>query len=109
MPKYRAFVHGVNFHMHLSDAKEVERLGFYTNVFVEAESVAAAELVAVDVLRDDPDLRQGVLNPRDDPPRLFVEEIKEIADWPADTARPRTGLALYDESQPEVADEPPNI
>ena len=109
MPKFRAFVHGVNFHMHLSDSEVVERLGFYTNVFVEADSPEAAELLAVDVLRDDTKLNDGVLNARDNPPRLFVEEIEEIAEWPADTARPRTGLALYDESQPEEPDEHASI
>lgn len=109
MPKFRVFVQGVNFHLHLSDAEVSERLGFYTNVFVEAESSQAAELLAVDVLRDDAKLKEGVLNPRDDPPRLFVEEIEEIAEWPADTARPRTGLALYNEDKPEQDDEPANM
>src|SRR2546429_10007738 len=97
MRKYRAFVHGVNFQMHTHGRDVVQPLGFYTNVFVEAESTEKAESIVIDLLRDSPKLRADVLNPRDDPPRLFVEEIEEITDWPVDTIRPLTGFAFYDD------------
>jgi hypothetical protein len=98
MNKYRVFLKGVNFQLFDHDSRRIESLGFYTNAFVEADSLKAAELLAVDVLRQSPELRDSVQNAKDDPPRIFVEEIVEIADWPPDTARPLTGLALYDEA-----------
>jgi hypothetical protein len=101
MHKYRVFVHGVNFQMHTHHQEAVELLGFYTTVFVEAESREKAESAAVDLLRDSPNLREDVLNPLEDPPRLLVEEIEEIADWPPDTTRPLTGFAFYDD--PDVS------
>ena len=101
MSKYRAFVHGVNFQIRNLDRDLVEPLGFYTNAFVEAESPEAAELLVVELLRDDPKLRDTALNPRDDPPRLFVEEIEEIEDWPPDTAHPLTGFAFYNDPEAE--------
>ena len=94
MPKYRAFINVVNLHMYSHDSHQVESLGFYTNAFVEAESPEEAELAAVKTVRQSRKLRDAVGNPPDDPPRIFVEEIQEIADWPADTARPLTGFAL---------------
>jgi hypothetical protein len=97
MPKFRASIHGVNFRMRTGSPDKEQLLGFYTNAFVEAESPEAAESIVVDLLRADPRLREDVVNRRDDPPRLFVEEIEEIADWPPDTARPLTGLAFYDD------------
>jgi hypothetical protein len=86
-------------HNHSQDA--VELLGFYTNVFVEAESPEKAESIVVDLLRDSPTLGRDVLNSRENPPRLFVEEVEEIADWPPDTTRPLTGFAFYDD--PDVS------
>ena len=99
MPKYRVFVHGMNFRLRLSDAEHAERLGFYVTSFVEADSPDAAESAVIDLLRHQPKLRGTVLNAPDDPPRMSAEEVEEIADWPADTARPLTGLALYREDE----------
>ena len=100
MRKFRVFVHGINFQMPAQDKVVPELLGFYTNAFIEAESAEKAEFLAIDLLRDHPSLK-GVLNAREDPPRLFAEEIIEIEDWPPDTARPLTGLAFYDD--PDVS------
>jgi len=97
MTKFRVLVHGVNFRVYLSDSNEVRPHGFYVNAFVESESPEKAELAAVEVIRKSPKLHGAVFNAPGDPPRLFVEEIVEIADWPADTVRPLTGFALYDE------------
>jgi hypothetical protein len=97
MPKFRTFIHGVNFHVHLSDSDTVKPHGFYVNAFIEAESPEKAELEAIELIRECPKLHGAVYDSADDPPRMFVEEIQEIADWPPDTVRPLTGFALYDE------------
>jgi hypothetical protein len=59
------------------------RMGFYTTRFVEAPDPAQAEYAAVDVLRKERKLES--LNERDDPPRVFVDEVEEVsaADVPA--------------------------
>jgi hypothetical protein len=68
---------------------------------VEADSPEQAEQIVVDLLRADPRLQEGVLNSREGPLCLFVEEIEEISEWPADTIRPVTGFAFYD--NPDVS------
>ena len=105
MPKFQALVRGVNFRMQRSDAKGTERLGFYTNVFVEADTAQAVEGMVIEMLRGDARIQEATLNSHDDPPMLFVEEVCEIGDWPVDAARPRTGLALYNEDKSEETDE----
>jgi len=97
MLKFRVFIHGVNFQIRDRDKDIIEPLGFYVTAFVEAESPSKAESIAIDLVRDKPGLRESVLNPRDDTPRMFVEEIVEISDWPPDTARPLTGFAFYND------------
>src|SRR4051812_30040808 len=101
MHKYRAFIHGVNFQIRNHDKGIVEPLGFYVSAFVEADSPQKAESIVIDLVRDEQELRESVLNPRDDPPRLFVEEVEEISEWPAETARPLTGFAFYND--PDVS------
>ena len=97
--KYRVFVHGVNFQF--PDPGPAEPLGFYVTAFVEAESPEVAESTTVELLRNKPELRDEVLNPHRDPPRLLVEEIEEISEWPVDTVRPLTGIAFYND--PDVS------
>ena len=77
------------------ETKGIQTYGFYTTVFVEAESREAAENAAIDALRKSPKLRDTVVNQRDDAPQLFVEELRQITDWPADTKRPVTGFAFF--------------
>jgi hypothetical protein len=101
MPKFRVFVHGINFQMRAPDKDVAELLGFYTIGFVDALSPQKAEELVIGLLRDHTDLREDVLNPQEDPPRFFVEEIAEIADWPTDTKRPLTGLVFYND--PDVS------
>ena len=98
MPKYRARIRGVNFHMRI-DSEDIAPFGFYVLAFFEAESPATAEFVAVDLVRSSPKLRETVFNPVDDAPRLFVEEIEHLADWPSDCAFPLTGFGFYPESE----------
>lgn len=101
MYKFRVFVHGINFQMRAPDEDVIECLGFYITGFVEAESPERAEGLVIDLLRGHATLQENVLNPREDPPQLFVEEITEIEDWPVDTKRPLTGFAFYND--PEVS------
>jgi hypothetical protein len=82
------------------DTPKVRRMGFYTMIFVMARSPQQAELRAVDVLRRDKGLRVSVRNAADDPPRLFADEIHEIASFRG-CRRPRIGLGFYLERGPK--------
>ena len=79
MKKFKVFLRGENFIMRSEG--EVKRLGFYTTRFVEAEDQNAAEECALDLLRQHRPLRDGLLNDREDPPKLFAEEIEELASF----------------------------
>ena len=94
MQKYRVTVHGQNL---LTDVEGVrQRLGFYTNVFVEAFTPADAEARAIELVREDAHLHESALNAEDDPLRFSADEVAEIETF--DGVRlPRTGLAFYPE------------
>jgi len=99
MKKWRVVVNGTNFKLEMQedDSKSrVRRMGFFTTVFVAARTPEEAESRAVAMLRHDRSLRIGARNAKDDPPALFVEEIREIASFHG-CRRPRAGLALYAE------------
>jgi hypothetical protein len=78
-----------------------QRHGFFTSVFVEADSTEQAETLAVSLLQADPKLVGLAQNPADDPFRLVIEETHEIGSF-AGVKLPRTGLALFPE-QDDVA------
>jgi len=101
MQKYRVMIHGENL------LKEVEgvrqRFGFFTNVFVQAFTPADAESRAIDILREDNDLREAALNSDDDPLRFSADETHEIESF--DGLRlPRQGLSLYEEKSDDSKD-----
>ncbi len=95
MQKFRALIRGQNFQMRNMEGQGIKTYGFFITVFVEAESPEVAENAAIETLRQSPKLRDSVVNPPDDSPRMFVEELQEIADWPADTKRPLTGFTFF--------------
>jgi hypothetical protein len=101
MNKYRILVHGQNV---LTEADGVlQRLGFYTNVFVEAYTPEAAVEQAFDILREDTELRDLALNDEDDLLRFTADEVHEIESF-EDITLPRTGLALYSEDEEDEED-----
>ena len=71
-----------------------QRLGFFTNVFVEAFTPADAESRAIELIREDVQLQKMLLNAEDDPLSLSADEVREVETF--DGARlPRTGLSFY--------------
>ena len=88
MKKYRVLINGENF---LFDYEgRPTRMGFYTTRFVEAGGREEAEQVAVAALRREEQLRSCVLNPEDDPPMMYVEEIEEV-----ESLQESRGFAFY--------------
>ena len=99
MQKYRVIVHGQNLLTEVDGVRQ--RLGFYTNVFVEAFTSADAESRAIELVREDAHLRDVALNAADDLLRLSADEVQEIESF--DGVRlPRTGLSLYEEKSGET-------
>jgi hypothetical protein len=76
MKKYRLLMNGRNFLIEI-DGKHAKH-GFYQNIFVEAGSPEEAELIAVDRIRNNEDLKRAVQNLENDPPKIFFDEIYEI-------------------------------
>jgi hypothetical protein len=102
MKKWRVLINGTNFRMEVpkgGSEPRVRRMGFFTTVFVRANTPQDAELRAVEVLRRDKGLCARARNPKEDPPVLFADEIQEIQSFRG-VRLPRTGLALYGERGP---------
>lgn len=90
MPVFRCFVRGNNFPGKLIGRKQP--VGFYTTRFVDAASPEEAEMLVVELLRNDPDL---VVAPkyRTKDAKVYFENIDEV---PAETERkPNKGFTFF--------------
>ena len=97
MQKYRVLIHGQNL---LTEVEGVrQRLGFFTNVFVEAFTAADAENWAIEVVREDAGLADILLNAADDPLALSAEETHEIESFEGHKI-PREAFMLYPVTPP---------
>ena len=94
MQKYQVTIHGQNLLAEIDGVRQ--RLGFYTDVFVEAFTLGDAESLAIDVLREDTHLRDMTLNAEDQPLKFSTDRIQEIESF-VGVRLPRTGLSLYEE------------
>lgn len=92
MRKYRVLINGENFLLNFDG--RVQKMGFYTNRFVEADNPEDAEQVAIEMMRREDKLKQIVLNDQNDPPKLFVEEIAEV-----EQLETQQGLSFYSEDE----------
>jgi hypothetical protein len=101
MPKFAVMIHGVNFLIRDIDSPEPSLMGFYINAFVETETAEEAESSAIELVRTSPKLRAAVANSPEDPPRIFVEEVAELEDWPENAARPLSGFGFYNDPDAE--------
>jgi len=90
--KYIVSINGRNFLMRM-DGK-IRKAGFYTTRFVEAQDVEEAEAVAIGLIRSDAKLSSSILNRREDPPILTVEEIEEVK-----KLQSQEGYAFYPEEE----------
>jgi hypothetical protein len=93
-------IHGQNLLTEVDGVRQ--RLGFYTNVFVEAFTPADAEDRAIDILREDAHLRDVTLNATDDPLRFTADEVYEVESFDG-VQLPRQGFTLYEEKPDDMA------
>jgi hypothetical protein len=101
MQKFFEMINGVNFLIRGDDTAAPKLMGFYINAYVEADSPNDAELKAVELVRTSPKLRPKVANAPGDPPRMFVEEIRAIEEWPTDQSIPLSGFIYYEDPDAE--------
>ena len=96
MKRFSVFVNGVNFF--LEQENSVKRFGFYTTIYVYALSDEDAEHKALNIIKNDPKLRDGIFNDKSDPPQIFIEKITETgSSIPPD--KERTGYVFYEEEE----------
>jgi hypothetical protein len=79
MNGYQVVVNGKNFLVELDSC--LTKLGFFVNLYVEADSRQQAEFTAMQQLMQYEELRRYVRNSREDPPAMYAEEIKEISNY----------------------------
>src|SRR3546814_18078626 len=79
MPLFRCIICGENFPGTLLGQEEL--VGFYTTRFVEADSPEQAEIMAIELLRNDPSLDVSSEH-RTQSAKVFFEDIDEV---PGDT------------------------
>lgn len=92
MAEWRVLLNGRNFLLEFEG--EPKRLGFYTTRFVEAQNPEAAEMAAVQMVREDSTLQQ-VLNDPSDSPMIYAEEVTEATRQ--NSEYPNTGYTFYEE------------
>jgi hypothetical protein len=98
MTKFAVLIHGVNFSIQENPNEAAELRGFYVSAFVEADSAERAESEAIDLVRKSLRPRVTLTNLDNNPPRLLVDEVAELTDWPERCSRPLSGFAFYNES-----------
>ena len=92
MPKYQVQIDASNFLVDIGGS--TSKRGFLTARYVEADDPTSAEAAAVQMIRDDQDLRALVQNDRTDPPVIDVIEISELESF--DGVENQPGRIWYD-------------
>ena len=95
--KYHVEINGQNFLIETEGG--LAKHGFFTSRCVEATDRAAAELTAVQTIREDQGLRDLVRNAADDPPIIDVTSIDELEPSHA-VEGVAPGFVWYAEDQP---------
>ncbi len=105
MPQFRVLIHGRNFKLKLSEDETAR--GFWTTRFVEANDAEEAELLAVQMIRDDPFFVGKVMNDKADSPIIDVPE-NSLVEKDEEIRGPGSGYAFYSVTgdDPPVAERP---
>ena len=95
MAAYRALVEGRNFLLKVEG--KTRRHGFYQTVFVDVSDPSEAESAAIQIVRNDPELKQLTENSQDDPPILFLDSLYELST--SEAVPPARGRTYYVEKK----------
>ena len=97
MKRFEVKLHGKNFLFNLDG--ELKKFGFYATKFVTAENPQEAEKIAIILIRQNPNLRDTVLNENADRPTINLEEIKEVNFLKFFAKKSTTGFTFYSEDE----------
>jgi hypothetical protein len=97
MKRFKVKLHGENFLLNLDG--ELKKYGFYATKFVKAENPQEAGKIAVILIRQNPNLRDTVLNEKTDRPTINMEEIKEVNFLKFFAEKSKTGFTFYPEDE----------
>ena len=97
MKRFKVKLHGKNFLLNLDG--EPKKFGFYATRFVKAENPQEAEKIAVILTHQNPNLRKTLLNENDDPPKIYLEGIKEISFLKFFAKKSITDFTFYPEDE----------
>ena len=103
MKTFYVMLNGRNFLLEIDGPPK--RYGFYSSKVVTASDEEEAELKAVDLVRAEQDLKAPTLNAKDDPPMLYLEEIREITKEKAKDI-PTKGHTFYPEDEDDIRGTP---
>jgi hypothetical protein len=76
---YQVVINGKNFLVEVDSS--LTKLGFFTNLYVQADSKQQAEFTAMQQLMQYEGLSRYVRNSKEDPPVMYADEIKEISNY----------------------------
>jgi len=78
-------------------------LGFFTTRWVKAVNAEFAECAAVELIKNDPNLKGAVINAKETPPMIYLENMAEIGWWEYFRKSPGGGYTFYPASDDESA------
>lgn len=96
MKKFRVLLNGRNFLLDMG-YDGLKKHGFFTTRWVKANDEVEAENSAVEMVRQCSQLRSVVLNEKDDPPEIFLEEIDVAVAFEYFRRKPGKGYIFYPE------------
>lgn len=91
MKVYSVFINGQNFL--IESGGKLEKVGFYTTRFVEAENEKDAEDKAISMMCSDLELKKSAQNEKDNPPMMYTDKIGQVEKIPDH----QPGLVFYNE------------
>jgi hypothetical protein len=97
MKRYRLLMHGRNFLIE-SDGK-TDSYAFYQNIFLEADTLKQAKLLATSKIWHDKKLMARTLNSKEDPPRINLATYWEMDAFDYVGKHLSTDRTLYKENK----------
>jgi len=97
MKNFKVKLHGENLLLNLDG--ELKKYGFYATKFVEAENPQEAEKIAIILIRQNPNLKNTILNENADRPTINLEEVKEVNFLKFFTKKSTTDFTFYPEQE----------
>jgi hypothetical protein len=96
--KFRVMLEGGNL---LMEMQGIERLGYFTTRYVEAEDGDGAAEHALDLVRNELNSTGNLLNEIDDPPVVSVSEITQLMSFKGIRV-PGKGFTFFPEDESEL-------